>query len=168
MAAFLADADTTHPKQVIDMVTMDPGLSSQLDNLDFCSAGKLAYLSWVIQIGATLYAIFLALYVWANDKSVEHFTASVQFPLMLGVLNINRGTWSIAVLGCFVPGSGTSKKRWLMGTTILALVIDWLFISRAFEMAWHINEQYPPRWLGILSWVLPGVEGFIFFAGESP
>lgn len=165
MAAFIADADTTHPKQVVDMVTMDPGLSSQLEDLDSCSAGVLAYLSWFIQAAATLYAVFLASYVWANDNTVKNFTASVQFPLLLGVLNINRGTWSIAVLGCFFPGHGYMKKKWLMGTTILALCIDWLFISRAFEMAWHINQRFPPRWLGILSYVLPGVEGFIFFAG---
>ncbi|KAF8849006.1 hypothetical protein BDZ45DRAFT_697902 [Acephala macrosclerotiorum] len=165
MAAFLADADTAHPKQVIDMVTMDPGLSSQLDNLDYCDTGKVAYLSWVIQLGATFYAIFLALYVWGSDNSVKNFTASVQFPLMLGVLNINRGTWAIAVIGCCLPGRGEKKVKWLMGTTVLALMTDWLFISRAFEMAWHINQQLPPRWLGILSWVLPGVESFIFFAG---
>lgn len=91
------------------------------------------------------YAIFLAVYVWSQDDVVKRFTPFVQFPLLLGVLNINRGTWAIAVCGCFYPGTDKQRMQWLMGTTILALSIDWLMISRALEMAWHINQTLPPR-----------------------
>lgn len=163
--AFLADEYNGHPRQVIGYVTMDPGLFTSLPDLQTCRAGWFDFTSWAVQVGAIFYAIFLAVYVWSQDDVVKRFTPFVQFPLLLGVLNINRGTWAIAVCGCFYPGTDKQRMQWLMGTTILALSIDWLMISRALEMAWHINQTFPPRALGLLAWILPTIEAFIFFAG---
>jgi hypothetical protein len=146
---------------------MDPGFATSLTTLETCHAGWFDFVSWAIEVAAIVYAIFLAAYNWSQDHTIKNFSVNVQFPLLLSVLNINRGTWSIAACGSFFPGEDRTRMKWLMGTTVLALAIDWLFISRAFEMAWHINETNPPRFIGILSWVLPSLEGFLFFAGKS-
>ena len=96
-------------------------------------------------------------------------SAWLQFPLLLGLLNINRNTYAIAVAGCFAPGKGRTKRISLILTTVLALTVDVVFIARAFLMAYHINvtaPAAPTKWTGILAWALPAIEAFIFFTGK--
>ncbi|KAF4636681.1 hypothetical protein G7Y89_g1405 [Cudoniella acicularis] len=167
MAAFAAGNSDTITKSVIDLVTLDPGIGSQIDHLEDCpeQAGFLNYASWAIQVGATSYAIFVTIFVWAQDGKVQNEPAWLQFPLLLGVLNINRESWVLAVLGIFVPGKPRTKRKWLITTTFIALCIDWVFISCAFVMTSHIAGTNPPRHVYLLSWILPGVEGTVSVAG---
>ena len=96
-------------------------------------------------------------------------SAWLQFPLLLGVLNINRTTYAIAAAGCFAPSKGWVKGISLIVTTVLALMVDVVFIARAFLMAYHINataSAAPTKWTRILAWAFPAVEAFIFFTGK--
>jgi len=148
----------------------DPGISTTLSSLYECKASFLNYTEWVVQFGAVIYAVFIASFVWSKDNTVKVQSPWLQFPLLLGCLNINRSTWSIAVAGCFLPGPGRRRRIFLICTTVLALTIDAVFIARAFLMAWHINSTAPAapsKWTGILAWALPAIEGLIFFIGEG-
>lgn len=124
---------------------------------------------WFIQFISAWYAVFIACFVWSKDSVVKLQSAWLQFPLLLGVLNINRNTYAIAATGCFTPGKGRTKRIALIITTILALIVDVVFIARAFLMAYHINvtaPAAPTKWTGILAWALPAVEALIFFTGK--
>ena len=124
---------------------------------------------WFIQFISALYAVFIASFIWSKDSVIKLQSAWLQFPLLLGVLNINRNTYAIAVSGCFAPGKGHTKRIALIITTILALIVDVVFIARAFLMAYHINvtaPTTPTKWTGILAWALPAVEALIFFTGK--
>jgi hypothetical protein len=162
MGAMLVDSESCTPSRVIGCVAMDPGLASMFDNLYECRANWLSYTSWVVQVGATLYAIFVACYVWVFDTTLKYQSAWIQFPLLLGVLNINRGTWAVAAIGSFLR-----RKTALYITTGIAVAIDMLFIIRAFEMAWHIDMVGVPLWVKIMSYLIPSIEASIFFAGVS-
>ena len=162
MTSFLADDQTSNPTEVIACAAMDPGLSSQLDDLYDCKATALSYISWIVQLGATLYAVFIASFVWSQDSTLKYESAWIQFPLLLGVLNINRGTWAIAVLGCLLR-----RRMALLVTTAIAVILDIVFIFRAFDMAWHINGTDVPEWVGVIAWTLPSIETTILIAGRS-
>lgn len=168
--AFLADPYTSDPKHVIGYLSGDPGISSHLHDLSNCKAGVFGYVMWFIQFLSAWYAVFVTSFVWSKDNVVKHQSAWLQFPLLLGVLNINRNTYAIAVAGCFSPGKGRTKRISLIITTIFALVVDVVFISRAFLMAFHINTtapSAPEKWTGILAWALPAIEAMLFFTGKS-
>lgn len=71
LPAFLANHETARPNKVVGCVAMDPGESSQLDDLYPCSASALSYISWLVQLCATLYAVGLGFYVWAQDSHLK-------------------------------------------------------------------------------------------------
>jgi hypothetical protein len=105
------------------------------------------------------YAVSIAASVWSQDKSIAAESAWVQFLLLLSALNIIRGTRAIAVIGCFIPVSGSVKQKFLRTTTFLAVMVDVLSIAGAFGMAWYINNTAPHTWTGI---PLPVIEFSIF------
>jgi len=47
---------------------------------------------------------------------------------------------------------------------VIAVILDALFICRAFEMVWHIDGTFVPRLVRILAWALSVVEGSIVIA----
>jgi hypothetical protein len=110
---------------------------------------------WFIQFISAWYAFFIASFVWCKDNIVKLQSACLQFPLLLGVLNINRNTYAIAAAGCFAPGKGRVKRISLILKTVLALIVDVVFIARIFLMAYHISVAAPAAptkwrefWLG--------------------
>jgi hypothetical protein len=51
---------------------------------------------------------------------------------ILSVVAVNRGTWSIAVLGSFIPGM---RLVGLHITTIIAAILELLCLARACQLA---------------------------------
>ncbi|KAG2148657.1 uncharacterized protein EDB93DRAFT_1103716 [Suillus bovinus] len=155
LAAWLADHSTATPKKAVGVMSMDPGLSTQLFDLyhSVCNAGYLAYLSFLIQIVGSLYGIVTVSIIWADDAHLEQQAYGVQLQQQLAALTINRGMWSIAALGAFFPWAPLHA---LYFTTAIAVALEFLFATRGFLIGWHMS-------------ILPGILRFfvVFFVAAS-
>ena len=172
--AILADKETATPRKVIGYASQDPGVSSQFDDLQapICDAGLLSYISWAVQFGAVWYAIVTVCIVWTYDSDLHRQEGLFQMQQILAALNINRGTWAIAVSGSFFP---VERLAALYVTTTLALVFEVIFIIRSFLIAWHLADEAAAanpangsaEELGkAIIWILPALEAFVFIIGK--
>jgi hypothetical protein len=136
------DKGRVAPRLVVGVASMDQGLASELDELHEAKpAGFFAYISWVAQLIGTVWLIIQVAVLWARQpqenafNGVQAFDKVILTQELIQVLDsatINRGTWSIAVLGSFLPGSGTLG---LSITTGLAVLIELVFLGRAAQLA---------------------------------
>jgi hypothetical protein len=167
LAAWLADGYTATPRKIIGVMSMDPGLSTQLVDLyhPFCNAGPLAYMSFVIQILASLYGIVTVSIIWAQDAQLREEPYGIQLQQQLAALTINRGMWSIAALGALYPWAPLHA---VYLTTVIAVALEFLFAARGFLIGWHIS-LLPGllRVFVILAWLLPSAEALTLILGMS-
>jgi hypothetical protein len=153
-------------RQIIGCASMDPGLSTQLDGMetDKCRAGAFTIIVWIVQALTTLYAVFFASIVWADDAALAAQPVWLQFPQLLAALNINRGTWALAVLGCLVP---FGRRWWLYASTGIAVALDLLFILRAFLLAIRLSDiSNIAEWIVVIAYLFPALEAFVFVMGR--
>ncbi|KAG2066856.1 hypothetical protein BDR04DRAFT_47036 [Suillus decipiens] len=165
LAAWLADHSTATPKKAVGVMSMDPGLSTQLLDLyhSVCDAGYLAYVSFIIQIVGSLYGIVTVSIIWVDDAHLREQAYGVQLQQQLAALTINRGLWSIAALGAFFPWSSLHA---LYLTTAIAVALEFLFAVRGFLIGWHMS-LLPGiiRFFVIFSWLLPSAEALTLIFG---
>lgn len=165
LAAWLADHSTATAKKAVGVMSMDPGLSTQLLDLyhSVCDAGHLAYVSFIIQIVGSLYGIVTVSIIWVDDAHLRDQAYGVQLQQQLAALTINRGLWSIAALGAFFPWSSLHA---LYLTTAIAVALEFLFAARGFLIGWHMS-LLPGiiRFFVIFSWLLPSAEALTLIFG---
>ncbi|KAG0697426.1 hypothetical protein DFH29DRAFT_946431 [Suillus ampliporus] len=165
LAASLADTYTATPTKIVGVMSMDPGLSTQLLDLyhSVCDAGYLAYLSFLIQIVASLYGIVTVSIIWADDAHLRQEAYGIQLQQQLAALTINRGLWSIAALGAFFPWAPLHA---VYLTTIIAVVLEFLFAARGFVIGWHMS-LLPGilRFFVVFAWLLPSAEALTLILG---
>lgn len=165
LAAWLADRSTATPKKAVGVMSMDPGLSTQLFDLyhSVCNAGYLAYLSFLIQITGSLYGIVTVSIIWADDARLREEAYGVQLQQQLAALTINRGMWSIAALGAFFPWAPLHA---LYVTTAIAVALEFLFAARGFLIGWHMSVLPGIlRFFVVFSWLLPSAEALTLIFG---
>ncbi|KAG1768774.1 hypothetical protein EV702DRAFT_1203182 [Suillus placidus] len=138
LAAWLADTSTATPRKTVGVMSMDPGLSTQLLDLyhSVCDAGFLAYMSFIVQIIGSLYGIVTVSIIWADDAHLKQQAYGVQLQQQLAALTINRGMWSIAALGAFFP---YAPLHALYLTTAVAVALEFLFAARGFLIGWQMS-----------------------------
>ncbi|OAX35204.1 hypothetical protein K503DRAFT_773733 [Rhizopogon vinicolor AM-OR11-026] len=146
-------------------MSMDPGLSTQLLDLyhPVCDAGYLAYMSFIIQIIASLYGIVTVSIIWAQDAHLRQEPYGIQLQQQLAALTINRGMWSIAALGALYR---LAPLHAIYLTTGIAVVLEFLFAARGFLIGWHMSLL--PGILSVfvvLAWLLPSAEALTLILG---
>ncbi|KAG2140750.1 hypothetical protein BD769DRAFT_1428306 [Suillus cothurnatus] len=165
LAAWLADTSTATPKKAVGVMSMDPGLSTQLFDLyhSVCDASFVAYTSFIIQIIGSLYGIVTVSIIWADDASLMQQPYGIQLQQQLAALTINRGMWSIAALGAFFPWAPLHA---LYLTTAVAVALEFLFAARGFLIGWHMS-LLPGilRFFVVFSWLLPSAEALTLIFG---
>ncbi|KAG1767630.1 hypothetical protein EDD22DRAFT_285897 [Suillus occidentalis] len=165
LAAWLADRSTATPKKTVGVMSMDPGLSTQLLDLyhSICDASFLAYISFIIQIVGSLYGIVTVSIIWVDDAHLRQQPYGIQLQQQLAALTINRGMWSIAALGAFSPWAPLHA---LYLTTAIAVALEFLFAARGFVIGWHMS-LLPDilRFFVVFSWLLPSAEALTLIFG---
>jgi hypothetical protein len=75
-AAWLVDSHTAIPAKVIGVLSLDPRLGTQLLDLDHfvCNAGFLDYVTFIIQLAASLFGIVTTLIIWKHDVQLGQTT----------------------------------------------------------------------------------------------
>lgn len=165
LAAWLADSDTATPKKTIGVMTMDCGLSTQLIDLQdtVCDAGFFAYITFIIQLIATIYGIVAVSIIWLHDEQLSQAAYDIQLQQQLAVLTNNRGTWSIVAFGTLFP---YARLRTVYFTTAVAVALEFVFAARGFLIGWRMN-QLPDivQSFAILAWLLPSAEALTLICG---
>lgn len=165
IAARLADSYTATPKKVLGVLSLDPGFSTQLLDLDHpvCDAGLFDYVTLIFQLAATIYGIVTTSIIWVHNTQLEQTTYHVQIQQLLAVLTYNRGTWSIAALGAFSPWA---RLQALYVTSAIAVAAEVTFTVRGFLIGWQMSlipDIY--RTFMVLPWVLPTAEAIAMASG---
>ncbi|KAG2094391.1 uncharacterized protein F5147DRAFT_719684 [Suillus discolor] len=136
----LADRSTATPKKAVGVMSMDPGLSTQLFDLyhSVCNAGYLAYLSFLIQITGSLYGIVTVSIIWADDARLRE--EAYGFP------------WA--------------PLHALYVTMAIAVALEFLFAVRGFLIGWHMSVLPGIlRFFVVFSWLLPSAEALTLIFG---
>jgi hypothetical protein len=147
--AVLAQKADCNPRLVVGCAAMDQGVSSELCELkDAEPAGLLTFITWIAQLIGTVWLIVQVYTVWSYQEALsdgqdlldayidgEEFidTWNVkQLTQLVSTVTVNRGTWSIAVLGSLVPGN---RLVGLYITTAIATATELVMLARAAMIA---------------------------------
>ncbi|KAG1893317.1 uncharacterized protein F5891DRAFT_1207693 [Suillus fuscotomentosus] len=153
----LADRSTATPKKAVGVMSMDPGLSTQLFDLyhSVCNAGYLAYLSFLIQITGSLYGIVTVSIIWADDARLREEAYGVQ----------------LAATTCRTHYQPRDVFPWaplhaLYVTMAIAVALEFLFAVRGFLIGWHMSVLPGIlRFFVVFSWLLPSAEALTLIFG---
>ena len=167
--AFLADKAKCEPRLVVGCAAMDQGISTQLYHLkDAKPAKAITFATWILQFVGTVWLIFQVCAGWARGPAwprLDDLDNPVGMTLrakldtwniaevtqLLAAITFNRGTWSIAVLGCFLS---RYRLAGLYTTTAIAAVFDLVCLARAATIAhdiWVLDSEL--RVLGTLEYM---------------
>lgn len=148
-------------------MTMDCGLSTQLTGLDdpeICDAGSLEYITFIIQLAATIYGVVTVTIMWTRDEQLSRAAYDIQFQQQLAALTNNRGMWSIATLGAFAPPC--ARKSAIYWMAVVSLALELVFTIRGFLIGWRLS-QLPDidHSFSIIAWLLPCAEALTLICG---
>jgi hypothetical protein len=146
-------------------MSMDPGLSTQLVDLyhPICDAGVLSYMTFVVQIIASLYGTVTVSIIWAQNAHLREEPYGIQLQQQLAALTINRAMWSIAALGALYP---LAPLHAIYLTTAIAVALEFLFAARGFLIGWQMSLLPGiARVFVVFAWLLPCAEALTLIFG---